>query len=113
VLAALERFVMEFEVCHEIEGEVVSEKVYRAQLNELEVMEATTFSVDGRHIKEFDRELYLQFIFFPAEMISCFDDLIKELFEKYFIEPETDPTTRANRRHRRQSLMMEIRHLDD
>lgn len=100
-------------MCHSVDGEVVSEKVYRAQLNELEVMESTTFAVDGRHIKEFDRELYLQFVFFPAEMISCFDDVLKELYEKYFIEPETDLPTRAARKNRKQSLMMEIRHLDE
>jgi DNA replication licensing factor MCM4 len=92
---------------------VVSEKVYRAQLNELEVMEDHCFAVDGRHIKEFDRELYLQFVFFPAEMISCFDDVLKALYEKYFIEPETDIPTRASRIQRKHRLQMEIRHLDE
>lgn len=49
-------------------------------------MESNIFEVDGRHIKDFDKELYLQFIFFPAEMICCFDDVIKDLYEKNFIE---------------------------
>lgn len=69
--------------------------------------------MDARHIKEFDRELYLQFVYFPAEMISCFDDVLKALFEKYFIEPETDVATKASRIQRRHRLMMNIRHLDE
>lgn len=76
-------------------------------------MEKHAFEVDGRHIKEFDKELYLQFNFFPAEMICCFDDVIKELYEKYFIEPETDPYTRSVKRNKQSSLMMEIKHLDE
>jgi hypothetical protein len=27
-------------------------------------------------------------------MISCFDEVIKEIYEKYFIEPETDITSK-------------------
>jgi DNA replication licensing factor MCM4 len=96
-----------------VDGEVVSEKVYRGQLNDMEATEGSCFEVDGRHIKEFDRELYLQFVYFPAEMISCFDDVLKALFEKYFIEPETDIPTKASRIHRRHKLMMNIRHLDE
>jgi hypothetical protein len=50
-MANMERFILEFEVCHAVEEEVVSEKVYRAQLNEMEVTESHCFAVDGRHIK--------------------------------------------------------------
>lgn len=112
-MASIEKFVLDFEHTSEVEGEVVSEKIYRRQLNDLDNEELTLFIVDGRHIKEFDRELYLQFVFYPAEMISCFDDVVKALYEKYFVEPETDPYTRSRRQNKKPKLMMEIKHLDD
>jgi hypothetical protein len=37
--AQIEKFVLEFEVVVEMEGEAVSEKIYRNQLNELELLE--------------------------------------------------------------------------
>jgi DNA replicative helicase MCM subunit Mcm2 (Cdc46/Mcm family) len=46
-------------------------------------------------------------------MISCFDDVLKALYEKYFIEPETDVATRVTRVNRKGTLMMEIKHLDE
>jgi hypothetical protein len=46
-------------------------------------------------------------------MISCFDDVIKALYEKYFIEAETDIVTRSKKVQKRGYLMMEIKHLDD
>jgi DNA replicative helicase MCM subunit Mcm2 (Cdc46/Mcm family) len=46
-------------------------------------------------------------------MISCFDDVLKALYEKYFIEAETDIETRVTRVHRKGRLMMEIKHLDE
>ena len=105
--------MLDFEHTSEVEGEVVSEKIYRRQLNDLDNEELVLFIVDGRHIKEFDRELYLQFVFYPAEMISCFDDVVKALYEKYFVEPETDPYTRSRRQNKKPKLMMEIKHLDE
>lgn len=90
----------------------MGEKVYRRQLIELELMERRIYEVSGRHLKEFDRELYLQFNFYPAEMICAFDDVIRALYEKHFIEPETDHTTRALKRSRQGELMVEIKHLD-
>jgi DNA replication licensing factor MCM4 len=105
--------VLEFEVVVEMEGEAVSEKVYRNQLNELELLEdeSAVFAVDGRHIREFDRGLYLQFIYFPAEMISCFDEVIKHLYLRYFVEPDTVPDSRARREKRLPLLMLGLTHL--
>ena len=73
-----------------VDEEPHNEKVYLRQLTDLDLVETTTFNVRGAHLKEYDRELYYQFLYFPAEMISCFDNTIKQLFEKYFIEPLTD-----------------------
>ncbi len=52
---------------------MISEKIYYTQLCGVDLYEANVFIVQGKHIKEFDRELYHQFIYFPAEMISIFD----------------------------------------
>ena len=63
------------------DGELVSEQVYRIKLNDLEQLEdISVFEIEGKHIREFDRELYLQLVYFPAEMISCFDTVIRDLY---------------------------------
>jgi hypothetical protein len=43
--------------------------------------------VQALHLKEFDKEMYYQLIYFPAEMISQFDWAIKSLYERMFVEP--------------------------
>lgn len=42
---ALERFILHFENTRLLEGEPVTELTYRNQLNELELLERTTFEV--------------------------------------------------------------------
>jgi hypothetical protein len=67
VTNALERFIMHFECTRRTgEGETVTELIYRNQLNELELLESTIFEVQGTHLKDYDRELYYQFIYFPV-----------------------------------------------
>jgi len=46
-------------------------------------------------------------------MISCFDMLLKELYDKYFIQPETDDTKITEKQIRRDSLMITIKNLDE
>lgn len=60
----------------------------------MDILEKTVYEVQGTHLKEFDQEIYYQFIYFPAEMISCFDFVLKSLYDKYFVEPETDASKR-------------------
>jgi DNA replicative helicase MCM subunit Mcm2 (Cdc46/Mcm family) len=81
VIAALESFVLNFEIIRDN-----PEKVYQQKLSDLGLdIGGDIFEVQGTHLKEFDREVYYQFIYFPAEMISCFDFVLKNLYEKYFI----------------------------
>ena len=42
------------------------------------------------HIKEYDQELYYQLVYFPAEIIWSFDNVLKNLYKKYFIEGKRD-----------------------
>lgn len=46
-------------------------------------------------------------------MISCFDTVIKELYERYFIEPETDLQTRSNRQLRQAQLLVGLKGLHE
>ena len=69
------------------------------------------FEVEGRHLKEFDRELYLQLIYYPAEIISLFDAVLKNLFGRYFVEPETVPSERSIKEIRQASIMVGIKGL--
>lgn len=68
------------------EGETVTELIYRNQLNDMELMENSIFEVQGRHLKEYNQELYYQFIYFPAEMIVYFDYVIHDLYSRFFID---------------------------
>ena len=70
------------------------------------------FEVDGRHLREYDQELYLRLIYFPAEMISCFDFVLRDLYSKYFVEPETEENTRDHRNQNKDKLMVDIKHLE-
>ncbi len=46
-------------------------------------------------------------------MISCFDEVIKEIYEKYFIEPETDITSKRFKKLKKGQIMMGIKNLDE
>lgn len=111
-MAGIQKFILEYEETNAIDGEFVTQKIYRTKLADLENTQNNIFQVEGRHIKEFDKELYLQLNYFPAEMISCFDQVIKEIYEKYFIEPETDITSKRYKKIKKGCIMMGITNLD-
>lgn len=90
----------------------MTELIYRNQLNDLELLESTIFEVNGTHLKEFDRELYYQFIYFPIEMISFFDHTLKRLYERCFIDNSHSDLARTEREQRKEKLMVGIKHLD-
>lgn len=46
-----------------------------------------TFDINAEHISQYSMELYLQLIYFPVEIITCFDKVLHDLYEKEFIEP--------------------------
>ena len=77
------------------------------------MLEKNIFEVYGVHLKEYDRELYYQFIYFPAEMISCFDLVIKSLFEKLFVENSHTESDRLDREARKDRLMTGVKYLDE
>lgn len=52
--------------------------------------ERTLFPINGSHIMEYDLEMYYQLIYFPAEMICCFDQCLKKVFESLFQVLEMD-----------------------
>jgi DNA replication licensing factor MCM4 len=102
-MTAVEHFLVHFH----LEGQ----NIYRNQLIDMQDNEEAVFQVDGRHILAADRELYLQFIYYPVEMISCFDQVLKDLYENYFIANETDATTRVAKQDKKQRLMLGLKHL--
>ena len=106
--------MLEFDVNTQVGNEMTTEKHYYNQLNDLDLNdEETIFEVSGLHLKEFDREMYYQFIYFPAEMISCFDFVIKTLYEKYFIESENDSGKKSEKEAKKDKLMIGIKYLAD
>lgn len=60
------------------------------QLMDMDISEETVFKIKASHILEYEAELYYQLIYFPAEMICCFDELLRELFARLFIEDLVD-----------------------
>lgn len=76
-------------------------------------MESSIFEVQGVHIKEYSPDLYYQFIYFPVEMISFFDYVLKNLYEKFFIEHSHSEAEKAEREQRKEKLMIGIKNLDE
>ena len=113
VLINLERFIREFDVMVEIQAGTQKEKVpKRIYMDELRSLlfeeEKSILNVVGSHIKQFDREMYYQFIYFPAEMISCFDLTLKNMFSKLYSDFEQDPIKLERYAERRETLMVGI-----
>lgn len=46
-------------------------------------------------------------------MISCFDYVLRSLYERYFVEPENDLIKREQKELKCSQLMMGIKHLDE
>ena len=44
-------------------------------------------------------------------MISCFDSVVKDLYERYFIEPETDARSRSVKEFRKGNFLTGIKGL--
>lgn len=44
-------------------------------------------------------------------MIMCFDNVVKELFQKYYIEAETNDYTRSLKVNKKSQLMVGFHHL--
>ncbi len=104
---------MDFQIAHEVEGEVLLERIYHTQLTELDILETNVFNVYGKHIKEFDTDMYYQFVYFPAEMISIFDDVVKGLYEKLFIANQQDPLLLQMKNIKKGKLMTGIKGLSE
>ena len=63
-------------------------------------------------MKEYSQEIYYQFIYFPAEMISCFDAVLKNLYELFFITNEMDENLIRERNFKKDKLMMGLTTLE-
>jgi hypothetical protein len=79
----------------------------------MDILESYVFVVQGSHIKEFDRDLYHQFVYFPTEMIHIFDNIIKQLYDKYYIANEEDPVSIDKKLIKKERLMCSIKSLDE
>jgi DNA replication licensing factor MCM4 len=105
--------VLTFEAGVLVEDEIVMERIYSNQLNELamDMVPSLLFEVNAAHLHEFDSQLYLMFVYFPAEMISCFDAVLRELFQRFFVEPETNEATRVQRMIKRELILVSLKRL--
>jgi hypothetical protein len=51
-LESIEKFLLDFEQTHEVNGELISEQLYRSRLNDLDNLDdVTIFEVEGKHIR--------------------------------------------------------------
>jgi DNA replication licensing factor MCM4 len=90
-----------------------NEKYYYQKLSDYGLdIGSDVFSVKGTHLKEFNQEIYYQFIYFPAEMISCFDAVLKTLYELFFITNEMDENIVRDRLIKKEKLMLGITNLE-
>ena len=70
------------------------------------------FKVKASHVLEWDQELYYQLVYFPAEIISCVDLLLKDLFTKLFIEDYMDAECNEEKNAQKDNLMVLFTDLD-
>lgn len=77
----------------------------------MDILESSIFSVSAKHLKEFDKDLYFKFIYFPAEMIMCFDDVIKSMFEKMCMTDDLEPEQVVEKQGKRDRIMVAIKNL--
>ena len=88
VIHNIEKFIREFEI---ILPQNVAKRIYFEDMKDLLwEEERTLFPINGSHIMEYDLEMYYQLIYFPAEMICCFDQCLKKVFESLFQVLEMD-----------------------
>lgn len=52
--------------------------------------------------------MYHQLIYFPVEIISCFDMVLRDLYERYFMELETNNETLDIKKKRREQIKVGI-----
>ena len=64
----------------------MSQNVYLDKLNTLHITEQMYLDVDSDHIFQFDTKLYAQLIYFPSEVILCFDNAATRLFRELFYQ---------------------------
>lgn len=62
--------------------------VYVEKLTQMAKIEDYTLILDGQHLHQFDKLLYNQLIFFPAEVIQIFDKVTQTVFRDRFAESE-------------------------
>ena len=110
-LTGIEHFLMKFQIASIQEEEISSRKIYRDQLEEIEHNEKSTITIDGYHLFECNSQLYVQLIHFPIEIITCFDDVLRDIYDKYYIEPETDDNTRKRKQQAKSKIMIDIKKL--
>ncbi|KAL4454702.1 hypothetical protein ABPG74_021907 [Tetrahymena malaccensis] len=88
-----EKFLLEFKAIptddHDMQDENASEiNIYVERLNQMAALEQYILMFDGQHLFQFDKILYYQLIFFPAEVIQLFDKVAQTIFKERFAQTE-------------------------
>ncbi|EAR97868.1 DNA replication licensing factor MCM4, putative (macronuclear) [Tetrahymena thermophila SB210] len=89
-----EKFLLEFKAIpsddHDMLDENASEvNIYVEKFNQMAALEQYILTFDGQHLLQFDKILYYQLIFFPAEVIQIFDKVAQSIFRERFAQNET------------------------
>ncbi|KAL4499205.1 hypothetical protein ABPG72_006791 [Tetrahymena utriculariae] len=88
-----EKFLLEFKALptddHDMQDENAGEiNIYVEKLNQMAALEQYILMFDGQHLLQFDKNLYYQLIFFPAEVIQIFDKVAQSIFRERFAQTE-------------------------
>jgi DNA replication licensing factor MCM4 len=59
---------------------------YMSKLKQVKETDIYHVNIDAEHVQDFDRLFYLQLIYYPAEMILSFDELLTEIYRNEFLE---------------------------
>ena len=68
--------------------QVEEEPYYKQKFNQIKQTSIFNLTISGKHLFEYDKELYFYLIKYPSETISIFDDVINRIYSTEY-DPET------------------------
>ena len=69
-----------------------SDLIYMTQLRQIQDTEVYVLNLDCRHLKDYDKDLYRKFVFYPSEMIPYVDAVVNQMYK----EMVNDDTENSN-----------------
>lgn len=80
----------------ELEEQRMGRSLYLRKLDQVRETEQYFVTVDATHVFEFDKNLYFQLIYYPAETIVYFDHILNDIYKENILEGEDEKDSFEN-----------------